>query len=137
MTDKKARPGPWTDAENAAGWALYFTMQRFAATGKSYNKAGMIRTAQGNPKPTDTDISGDNHVAGIFCQLADRKRSSIEMKLMNMTAVMESIGRHDLSMSEHGYRPLKGYQSSLKTMGVALLAVRDEAVAGGFNEVQA
>jgi hypothetical protein len=39
-------------------------------------------------------------------------------------------------MSEHGYRAMPNYQANLKTMGVALLAVRDEAVAGGF-EVQA
>ena len=136
-TTKKARPSPWTDAENAGCCALYLVMQRFAATGKAYNKAGMIRVAQGNPKPQDLDISGDNHEPGIFCRLAERSRPSIEMKLMNLSAVMESIGRPELSMSEHGYRAMPNYQSNLKTMAVAILAVRDAAVAGQFNQVQA
>jgi hypothetical protein len=132
MTDKKARPGPWTDAENAAGWALYFVMHKHAAAGEQYNKAAMVRAAQcerydHGRTPNNAPYSG---------VLATRSRPSIEMKLMNMSAVMESIGRPDISMSEHGYRAMPNYQANLKTMGVALLAVRDEAVAGGF-EVQA
>jgi hypothetical protein len=129
MTDKKARPGPWTDSENAAGWALYFVMQRHASTGEKYVKAHMIREANGH------DIN--DNVINPDAPLAARGRPSVEMKLMNMSAVMESLGRPELSMSEYGYRALKGYQGDLKTMGVALLGIRDAAVAGKFNELQA
>jgi hypothetical protein len=40
---------------------------------------------------------------------------------MNLTAIFESLGRHDLSMAEHGYRPLKGYQDSLKQRAAELV----------------
>lgn len=127
MTDKKARPAPWTDAENSAICSLYFAMLRLAISGQSYNKAGMVRTAQGNPKPGDSDISGDNHVPGIFCQLSERSRPSIEMKLMNCSAIHRDIsGPTTVTMDGFGYRAMPNYQSSLK---VAMLTQIDAEVA--------
>jgi hypothetical protein len=36
------------------------------------------------------------------------------MKLMNVTAALEAIGRDDLSMAEYGYRPMTNMQKALK-----------------------
>lgn len=119
------RKPSWNDTENAAVIALYFVMQGHAAKGQPYNKAAMIRCAQENPEhPSQGSFAGN---------LAERSRGSIEAKLMNVTAVLHDLGRDDVSMTEHGYRPLSNYQSDLKAMVVGLLAVRDEAVAGGFQ----
>lgn len=120
------RKPSWNNTENAALTALYFSMRKRVDDGVEYNKAAMIRKAQG-------EESWQHPYAG---RLADRSRGSIEAKLMNVTAVLHDLDRDDVSMAEHGYRPMSNYQSDLKTMVVGLLAVRDEAVAGGF-EVQA
>lgn len=130
MTDKKARPGPWTDTENAGCCALFFRMQHKAAAGQAYNKAEMIREERGE----ECRANPGGHLGK---PLSQRSRPSIEMKLMNLSAVMESLGRPELSMSEHGYRAMPNYQANLKTMAVAVLAVRDAAVAGEFDQVQA
>ena len=104
-------------------WQL--VMQGHAAKGQPYNTAAMIRCAQENPEhPSQGSFAGN---------LAERSRGSIEAKLVNVTAVLHDLGRDDVSMTEHGYRPLSNYQSDLKAMVVGLLAVRDEAVAGGFQ----
>jgi hypothetical protein len=93
--------------------------------GVYYNKASMIRAVRGdNPNRLD-------NVAETI--LENRSRGSIEAKLMNVTAVLHDLGREDISMAEHGYRPLSNYQADLRTTVVGLLAVRDEAVAGGFS----
>ena len=120
------RPAPWTDEENSAVVALYFIMLDHAIAGEKYNKAAMIRREQ---EQLDLDHPDGQRVPW----LADRSRGSIEAKLMNVTGVLIDLGRDDVSMAEHGYRPMSNYQSDLKTMVVGLLAVRDEAVAGGFE----
>jgi hypothetical protein len=123
------RSKPWTLEEQAQAVALYFRMRQAVDTGRQYNKAQMIRAAQGigrgNLEPAP----------GIEYPLQNRSRGSIEAKLMNVTAVLHDLGRHDVSMAEHGYRPLSNYQAELKTTVVGLLAVRDEAVAGGFEAI--
>lgn len=119
------RSKPWTLEEQAQAVALYFRMRQAVDTGRQYNKAQMIREANGDSMPDD---------AGPF-PLEQRSRGSIEAKLMNVTAVLHDLGRHDVSMAEHGYRPLSNYQAELKTTVAGLLAVRDEAVAGGFEAI--
>lgn len=118
------RKPKWAPEENGALVALYFSMRGRVDDGVDYNKAGMIRAVRGdNPNRLD-------NVAETI--LENRSRGSIEAKLMNVTAVLHDLGRDDVSMAEHGYRPLVNYQADLKTIVVGLLAVRDEAVAGGF-----
>jgi hypothetical protein len=113
------RKPSWNDTENAALVALYFVMQDKAAKGQAYVKAAMIREAQG----TDEEPGA----------LHTRSRGSIEAKLMNVSGVLKDLGREDVSMADHGYVPMSNYQSDLKTMVVALLAVADEARNGGFE----
>jgi hypothetical protein len=121
MTTKRAPA--WTSEENAAVVALYFLMRRKVDKDELYNKAAMIRSAQNGH-------GGGEAYAGL---LIDRSRGSIEAKLMNVTAVLHDLDRHDVSMANHGYRPLSNYQADLRLMVVGLLAIRDEAVNGGFS----
>lgn len=104
MTDqKKARPAPWTDTENRACCALYELIWLDCMDGaRGMTKAARIREAQ----------------AGA---LSARSRGSIESKLMNVTAALESLGGGfvEFSLSENGYRPLPNMQAALKA------AVRD------------
>ena len=113
------RPPPWHEEENAEIIALYFLMHHKASTGQPYNKAAMIR--------------GIQCIDGSHQRLSSRSHSSIECKLMNVTAALHDLDRFDVSMAEHGYRPLSNYQAGLKEMLIPLLAVRDAAVAGEFN----
>lgn len=116
----------WTDTENAGAVALYFLMSNKAHNGQAYNKAEMIREHRGE--------ECRRFPGGRLNQpLSARPSSAIERKLMNVTAVLEDLGRHDVSMKAHGYVPLSNYQATLRPMVVGLLAVRDEAVAGGFE----
>lgn len=94
----------WTDHENTALVALYFVMVFKARSGLPYNKAAMIREASIVTHDDGTLICGP---------LRDRSRGSIEAKLMNVTAIVESLGWHSFSMSDHGYRPLHNYQKGL------------------------
>ena len=118
------RKPKWAPEENGALVALYFSMRGRVDDGVDYNKAGMIRAVRGdNPNRLD-------NVAETI--LENRSRGSIEAKLMNVTAVLHDLGLYAVSMAENAYRPLVNYQADLKTIVVGLLAVRDEAVAGGF-----
>ena len=103
---------PWNETEIAAGIALYFSMQEKAQSGQPYNKAAMIREAQGEPIPHAKPATGATFPVPY---LKARSRGSIEAKLMNITACVEKLGRPELSMAEHGYRPLKNYQAALFT----------------------
>ena len=97
--------GAWVDGELRDIIELYDQMHQFAMSGEPYNKAAMIREAKGkalaNKKP------------GELC-IFSRSKGSIEMKLMNVSAACEALGRPDLSMAEHGYRPMKNMQKALK-----------------------
>lgn len=92
--------GPWIAAELQAGIELYDRMHRCAMTGEPYNKAQMIRDSR--------------CLDGCHQPLIGRSKGSIEMKLMNISAACEALGRPDLSMAEHGYRPMKNMQKALK-----------------------
>jgi hypothetical protein len=96
----------WTDNEIHEVLILYRGMWIYATSGVDYNKARMIREARGQETP---ECPG-----GAIAPLGSRSKGSIEMKLMNVTAALESIGRDDLSMAEYGYRPMTNMQKSLK-----------------------
>lgn len=115
---------PWTPEENRALIALYFVMLDRAISGQTLNKAGAIRTAQGNPKAGDP-LGGADHVPGVFCQLADRSRGSIEAKLMNASAAHRDLMPEAETMATHGYKAWGNYQSSLKD------AMRDYLASNG------
>ena len=123
MTRKPA----WKAEENAACIALYFLMRKAVDDGIEYNKAGMIRHFRGEAIGAWMEIPSG--------ALKDRSKGSIEAKLMNVTAVLHDLDRADVSMASHGYRPLSNYQRDLRDMVVGLLAIRDEAVNGGFSPV--
>jgi hypothetical protein len=126
---KMTRQPKWTLDECAAAVALYFQMRHKVDAGDEYNKAAMIRQFRGE----SDQWTHDSHAPCGNAILRNRSRGSIEAKLMNVTAVLHDLGREDVSMAEYGYRPLSNYQADLKTMVVGLIAVRDEAVAGGFS----
>lgn len=96
MTNRTA----WTPAENRALSGLYLRMLYCARMGASYNKAEMIRNAQG----TD-DQPGLLHA---------RTRGSIEAKLMNASAAHADLVPGAVTMDGFGYRALANYQASLK-----------------------
>lgn len=100
--------GPWVSGELDAVIVLYATMRASVNKGLDYNKAQMIRDAR--------------CYKGSHQPLIGRSKGSIEMKLMNVTAALEAIGRKDLSMAEHGYRPMANMQKALKDTVVAWAA---------------
>ena len=96
----------WNDSEQNAVVALYVAMLLHVQNGEKYSKAAMIRATQNNHSgPIDSGLN--------TAPLKLRSKGSIESKLMNVTACIEKLGRPDLSMSEHGYRPLSNCQKSL------------------------
>ncbi len=120
--------GPWTDAENAALVTLYFTMLDHATAGEAYNKAVMIREAQGeapNTSPT-TGIENTLHSAvSKAAPLRDRSRGSIEAKLMNASAAHADLDGAP-TMDGYGYRALSNYQKTLKDAMRDALNVRSD-----------
>jgi hypothetical protein len=92
---------PWTPAENAALVSLYFHMLDCAMTGEAYNKAQLIRVAQG----VDNDYTP---------ALANRSRGSIEAKLMNASAAHADLDPGAETMASHGYKAWGNYQATLK-----------------------
>ena len=98
----------WIDSEVYDLLSLYRSMWIYATEGVKYNKAAMIREAK--TRALDAKKPGDPPC--IF----SRSKGSVEMKLMNITAALEAIGRQDLSMAEYGYRPMKNMQKSLKVI---------------------
>lgn len=99
---------PWSDAENRRLVALYFHMLTAARLGASYNKAEMIRQAQGTEEQP-----------GI---LFERTRGSIESKLMNASAAHRDLDPMAETMDGHGYRALSNYQSALRIAMAEALA---------------
>ena len=92
--------GPWVYAELVAVIELYDIMHKATMAGVAFNKAKMIRDAR--------------CFNGAHQPLIGRSKGSIEMKLMNISAACEAFDRPDLSMAEHGYRPMKNMQQALK-----------------------
>jgi len=132
MTDKK-RPPPWTDRENTACIALYFTMLGHATAGTDYVKADMIREANGQDK------SGNivNHAA----LLVARGRASIERKLMNCTAAHAALTAQPdgtptvKTMDGFGYRAAPNMQAALKD--AMRTALRHRRLSGANARVSA
>ncbi len=94
----------WTDSEIDAAITLYLSMAVLAFNRMDYNKAAMIREVTGR--------IDKHHVCNAPLML--RSKGSVEMKLMNICAAVEALGRKDLSMAEHGFRPLVNIQKKLK-----------------------
>jgi hypothetical protein len=116
------RSKPWSDIENGAIAALYFDMLDSAIAGSNYNKAAMIRYAQGSDDPKDAI-----HVKTDFIwdTLGDRSRQSIEFKLMNCSAAHQDlVPGAQCTMHEHGYRAMPNYQAGLKASMQAELMAR-------------
>lgn len=108
---------PWTPAENRALAVLYFRMLFCARMGASYNKAAMIRDAQGTDEKPGS--------------LHGRTRGSIEAKLMNASAAHRDLEPGAVTMDGYGYRALANYQGSLRdAMRDALAQIALEQVAG-------
>tara|TARA_R110002110_G_scaffold56915_1_gene161519 strand:- start:239 stop:532 length:294 start_codon:yes stop_codon:yes gene_type:complete len=86
--------GAWSDAENDAICELYAAiLAAHHDPDVKLNKAAMIREAR----------------LGI---LSGRSRGSIEAKLMNLTAVLKSLGYAN-TLEHAGYKALSGFQKSL------------------------
>ena len=103
------RNPPWSDSENHALVALYFVMLDNAVAGKPYNKAAMIRSAQGRADQWQ-NASHDSDGNAI---LRNRSRGSIESKLMNASAAHHDLNPEAETMHGHGYRALSNYQATL------------------------
>lgn len=108
---------PWTDQENRALVALYFTMLDHATTGRPYSKAAMIREAQ-----TGSYIKMP--CSGIG-PLADRSRGSIEFKLMNASAAHAAVDPEAVTMDGYGYRAMPNYQAGLKDAMRRIVELRE------------
>ena len=96
----------WTDTENSACIALYFTMLDSAIAGKPYNKAAMIRNAR--------ETNAEAYPGGFYGLLRNRSRGSIEAKLMNCSAAHRDLAPHAVTMERFGYRALPNYQRALR-----------------------
>lgn len=85
----------WTELENVALVAAYLGMMQKHNAGVKFNKAAIRR-----------ELIGTAEAKGaLFC----RSNGSIEMKLMNVSGCMRSLGRPELP----GYLPAMSYQKSL------------------------
>ena len=104
---------PWTDSEIDAGITLYLTMICLAGNRIKYNKAAMIREERGRGITGGREYITSAAARGPRPALFDRSQSSVEMKLMNICSAVEQLGRKDLSMAEHGFRPAKNMQKKL------------------------
>ena len=98
----------WTDSENAALVALYFTMLDAALMHRPYCKAAMIRDQQTGFDPTNGAVAFDQG------PLFNRTKQSIEFKLMNASAAHGHLDPHADTMDVFGYRAMPNYQASLK-----------------------
>jgi hypothetical protein len=86
------RPAPWSPVEDRLVVRDYLQMQAAVARGEKINKAATRRA--------------------LLPQLNNRSEGSVEMKRMNISAVLVSIGRPFLP----GYQPAKNFQRSLVTV---------------------
>jgi len=112
MTATKKRPAPWSAEENRAIVALYFRMlDGSLRTDGLLNKAALVRIAQGQPKGNDLHATS---IDGFRSQLQLRSRPSIEMKLMNCSAIHGELTPDSVTMNSHGYRAMPNYQTALK-----------------------
>ena len=110
-----SRSPPWNQSEIDPLIALYLTFRVLEDRGAPYVKAQFIRELIGAPTPAQPDGNPD-------AALANRTKGSAEAKMMNVTAALESIGRHDLSMAQFGYVPLSNMQAALKARVTELVA---------------
>ena len=84
------RGEPWSDDEIAATVTDYFDMLRAELEGRPYVKA--------------------EHFRALGKQLNGRTKGAIEQKHMNISAILQELGRPFIS----GYKPLKNYQHALR-----------------------
>lgn len=101
------RQPAWTLAEIDSAIALYLTFRVLEHRRAPYVKAQFIREIIGAPTPANPEGNPD-------AALAARSKGSVEAKMMNVTAALQSIGRDDLSMAGFGYVPLPNMQAALK-----------------------
>ena len=87
---KTMKPMPWTDDELRHCVVAYFAMLSKEIAGEKYSKAEANRALQ---------------------QRINRSRGSIEMKWMNISAVLAEAGHSYIA----GYKPYPNYQAALKT----------------------
>jgi hypothetical protein len=113
MSTSKTRPAPWSDYENRALVALYFTMLDYATAGGHYNKAAMIREAQNGPAYRNNHRNLTSEPSGSGA-LGARSRGSVELKLMNASAAHRDVDADAVTMDGYGYRALPNYQATLK-----------------------
>ena len=86
---KSKRPAPWSEVEDITIVTDYLNMLALQRQGKSFNKSATRRA--------------------LLPKLNNRSEGSIEMKRMNISAILESIGCQYVV----GYKPAYNYQHSL------------------------
>lgn len=86
----KPRPAPWSPAEDDLIVRDYLDMLALQIMGKPFNKSVTRRA--------------------LLPKLNHRSEGSIEMKRMNISAVLNDLGRLYVA----GYKPASNYQKSLK-----------------------
>ena len=91
---KEGRPQPWTDDELKHLVKAYCAMLALEVAGEKYSKA--------------------EHNLKLQTQI-NRSRGSIEMKMMNVSAVLVEMKRRFIK----GYKPYPNYQSALKAVVLA------------------
>ena len=111
--------GPWTGAEIAAAISLYQTIRSHVVDHASpMTKAELIRYWRGEQGPLTLLGMSAHHGS-----LKARSRGSVEAKLMNISACIESMiarrddGHYDyaaeLSLAKHGYKAFGNVQAAL------------------------
>lgn len=96
----KTKPGKWSESENTALVAAYFSMLAKHNAGEKFSKAAVRRELVAGP-------------------LSARSEASLEFKFMNVSGCMKALGRLPLQ----GYQPAMNYQSDLMAEVVKVLGI--------------
>lgn len=91
MPTIKSKPAPWSHEEDRTIVADYLAMRAAIQRGEKVNKAATRRA--------------------LLPLLNNRSEASIEFKRMNISAVLEDLGRPYIQ----GYKPYPNYQTQLRS----------------------
>lgn len=91
MPAVKSKPAPWSHEEDRTIVRDYFVMLAAIQRGEKVNKAATRRA--------------------LLPKLNNRSEASVEFKRMNISAVLEDLGRPYIA----GYKPYPNYQAQLRS----------------------
>ena len=110
------RARAWNQLELLACCELYFQVVRAIQAGNRVNKAELIRLYRSG--------AADLPASEFTGPLSSRTRGSVELRLMNITAALPTVGYTGFTLADHGYRPLQNFPPSLAEVLREYLAER-------------